>query len=99
MLKAEAQPRYYPLYKLSLEELKIAKKYILKNLQKGFIIPSSSLYTSPILIAKKLGGGLHFYIDFRRLNTIIKKDYYPLPLINKVIQQISKAKIYTKLNI
>ena len=74
VLEAEAIPGYCPLYKLLLEELKAAKKYILENLQKGFIVPSSSLYASPILMAKKPGRGLRFCVDFRRLNAITKKD-------------------------
>jgi hypothetical protein len=30
---------------------------------------------------------------------IIKKDYYLLPLLNKVLIRIAKAKVYTKLDI
>lgn len=85
ILEAEAQPGYCPLYKLSLEELKAAKKYILDNLEKGFIVPSSALYVSPILMARKPNRGLRFCVDFRRLNAITKKDCYPLPLIDKVL--------------
>ncbi|KAL2695017.1 hypothetical protein AAEP93_007409 [Penicillium crustosum] len=99
ILEAEAQPGYCPLYKLSLEELKAAKKYILDNLEKGFIVPSSAPYASPILMARKPNGGLRFCVDFRRLNAITKKDCYPLPLIDEVLQRTSKAKIYTKLDI
>ena len=57
VLEAEAQPGYCPLYKLSLYELKEAREYIMKNLKKGFIVPSSAPYASPILMAKKPGGG------------------------------------------
>jgi hypothetical protein len=48
---------------------------------------------------KKANRGLHFYIDFRRLNNITQKDRYPLPLINETLSRLSKAKIYTKLDI
>ncbi|KAI3220470.1 hypothetical protein DTO012A9_10171 [Penicillium roqueforti] len=99
ILEAEAQPGYCPLYKLSLDELKAAKQYILDNLEKGFIVPSSAPYASPILMAKKPGGGLRFCVDFRRLNAITRKDCYPLPLIDEVLQRTSKAKFFTKLDI
>jgi hypothetical protein len=33
------------------------------------------------------------------LNTIIIKNYYPLPLIQEILARLSKAKIYTKLDI
>lgn len=99
VLEAEAQPGYCPLYKLSLDELKAAKQYIVENLDKGFIVPSASPYASPILMAKKPGGGLRFCVDFRKLNAITKKDCYPLPLIDEVLQRTSKAKYFTKLDI
>ncbi|KAI1828762.1 hypothetical protein DTO006G1_9961 [Penicillium roqueforti] len=99
VLEAEAQPGYCPLYKLSFDELKAAKQYIMDNLEKGFIVPSSAPYASPILMAKKPGGGLRFCVDFRRLNGISKKDCYPLPLIDEVLQRTSKAKFFTKLDI
>ena len=38
-------------------------------------------------------------MDYRKLNCIIKKDKYPLPLINKIFRRIIKAKIFIKLDI
>ena len=90
---------YKPLYKINIEELEVVGEYILDNLYKGFIISSNTLFTSPILIVKKLEGGLYFYINYYKLNTIIYKDYYPLSLINKILEYISKVKIFTKLDI
>ena len=62
---------YSPLYKMSSEELEAAQEYILNNLNKGFIIPSQSPYTSLILMAWKPSGGLHFCVDYWKLNSII----------------------------
>jgi hypothetical protein len=70
-----------------------------RNLSKGFIVPSSSPFQSPILMAQKPGGGLRFCVDYRKLNSLTKKDRYPLPLIDEMLQRVSKAKIYTKLDI
>jgi hypothetical protein len=58
-----------PLYKRL-----VVKKYINKHLDKGFIYPSISLAAAPILLAKKLGRGIQFYINYRGLNTIIIKN-------------------------
>ena len=38
-------------------------------------------------------------MDYRKLNRIIKKNKYPLPLIDKIFRRITKAKVFTKLNI
>jgi hypothetical protein len=43
---------------MSCEELQTLRDWLNENLQKGFIRPSSSAVTSPVLFVKKLGGGL-----------------------------------------
>ena len=45
-------------YPISKDELLVVKKYIDKYLNKGFIRPSISLIAAPILLAKKLEGGI-----------------------------------------
>jgi hypothetical protein len=53
---------------MTTEELEIVKKYLTDNLAKGFIEPSQAPFATPVLFAKKPGGGLRFCIDFRKLN-------------------------------
>ncbi|EED18986.1 gag/polymerase/env polyprotein, putative [Talaromyces stipitatus ATCC 10500] len=98
-LEKEVELGYCLLYCMSAEELYAAKDYIVENLDKGFIVLSNAPFASPILMAKKPGGRLYFCVDYQWLNTITRKDYYPLPFIDKVFEQISQAKIFTKLNI
>ena len=38
-------------------------------------------------------------MDYRKLNCIIKKDKYPLPLIDETFNRIIKTKVFTKLDI
>jgi hypothetical protein len=45
-------------YLISKDKLLVVKKYINKYLNKGFIRPSISLIAAPILLTKKLGGGI-----------------------------------------
>ena len=56
------------------DELLVVKKYINKHLNKGFIYPSILLVAAPILFAKKPGGGIQFYVNYRELNAIIIKN-------------------------
>jgi len=95
----ESSLGYSPLYKHTLEELEAAKQYITDNLSKGFIVPSSAPFASPILFARKHDGGLRFCVDYRKLNAITKKNQYPLPLIDETLERISRAKVFTKLDI
>jgi hypothetical protein len=103
-LKDKADPvrdiSYRLIYKINAEELKAAYKYIIKNLEKEFIASSLALFASPILMARHLSmGKLRFCVDFRRLNTITKKDRYLIPLVNKLIDRLAGAKYFTKLDI
>ena len=70
-----------------------------KNLVKGFIKPSSSSYTSLILFVLKKSGSLRFYVDYRRLNTITKKNRYPIPLIQEIIARLVGIRYFTRFNI
>ena len=65
---------YKKPYLISKNKLLVIKKYINKYLNKGFICPNISLIATPILLIKKLGGGIQFYINYRGLNTIIIKN-------------------------
>ena len=61
-------------YLMSKDELLVIKKYINKYLNKGFICFSMFLVAAFILLAKKLGGGIRFYINYRGFNAIIIKN-------------------------
>ena len=63
--------RPYPIFK---DKLLVIKKYINKYLNTGFIYSSISLAAIPIFFAKKPGGGIQFYINYRGLNAIIIKN-------------------------
>ena len=81
-----------PLYSMSRDELLLLRKTLNDLLDKGFIRVSNSPAAAPILFVKKPGGGLRFCVDYRALNSITRKDRYPLPLINETLERIGKAK-------
>ena len=90
---------YSPLYKISTAELEILKEHLEEDLHKGFISPSQAPWASPVLFVLKPGGGLRFCVDYRKLNSITKKDRYPIPLIDEILARINIKKIFTKLDI
>ena len=49
---------YKKLYLILKDKLLVIKKYINKHLNKGFIYPSILPVAAPILLTKKLGGGI-----------------------------------------
>jgi hypothetical protein len=52
-LKDNNTLRYSLLYKITIAELKTVKKYLINNLDKGFIKASQALYAAPVLFVKK----------------------------------------------
>ena len=52
-----------------------------------------------MLFIKKPRGSLRFYVDYRSLNAVTVKNRYPLPLILETLNRLSRAKIFTKLDI
>ncbi len=75
------------------------KSYIEEELAKGFIHPSTSPASAGFFFVKKKDGGLHPCIDYRSLNDITSKFRYPLPLVPAALEQLRRAKYFTKLDL
>ena len=68
-------------------------------MDKGFIKISFLFIAVLVIFVKKPGGSLYFYIDYQALNTVTVKNWYPILLIQEILNRLSKAHIYIKLNI
>ena len=51
----------------------------------GVIRLSHSPWASPVVLVPKKDGHLCFCVDYRHLNRITKKDVYPLPRIDDIL--------------
>ena len=71
-----------PIMRLPFGKREIEKEEVNKMLTMGVIDPSSSLWSSPVILVKKKDGSTRFYVDYRKLNDVTVKDEYPLPLIS-----------------
>ncbi|EEB96985.1 hypothetical protein MPER_03786, partial [Moniliophthora perniciosa FA553] len=58
----------------------------------------SATKVAPVFFVKKKDGKLRFVQDYRQFNTVTVKNRYPLPLIDELINQLTGAKYFTKLD-
>lgn len=66
---------------------------------KGWIRPSSSPYGAPIIFIRKKTGELRMVIDYRALNSQTRKDVYPLPRIDDLLDRLAGAKVLSALDL
>ena len=67
-------------------------------LKRGIIQPSSSPWSSPIVVVRKKDGTLRFCVDYRKLNAATTKDVFPLPRVDDLVDCLGGAKIFTTLD-
>ena len=87
------------LYNLSEQELAVLKNYIDKHLRSGFITHSKSSAASLILFVKKKNDSLQLCVNYWGLNVIFIKNKYFISLISEILNHLSHAWIFTKLNL
>ena len=79
-------------YRAPLLKRQIIDEEIDKMLNDDIIRPSSSPWSSPVLIVPKKDGTSRFCVDYRHLNSVTKKDRYPLPQIQDIFDSIGEVR-------
>ena len=75
-------------------------KHLIKDmLNKNIIQHSSSPWASPVVLVQKKDGSLRFCIDYRKVNAVTRKDVYPLPPVDNILDTLSSCKWFTTLNL
>ena len=98
-LLPDTRPPAGPVYRHTEKEEAVLKQYILDNLKIGRIQPSNSPCSSPVLFSPKKDGTLRLCVDYRGLNAITKRNRYPLPLIEDVLDSLKGSKYFTTMDL
>ena len=75
------------------------KAEVEKMLQHGVIRESSSPCSSPIVTIKKKDGSWRFCVDFRKVNSMTRRDAYPLPRIDETLEALAGSQFFTTLDL
>jgi hypothetical protein len=92
-------PIYKTPYKMATPELAELKEHIKEFLEKGFILPSSSLWGAPVIFVPKKDGTQRLCVDYHALNEVTVKNKCPLPRIDNLFDQLHGACVFSKIDL
>ena len=99
ILQSGTDPISLKPYRYSAAQRDVIEKLVEELLQSEFIQPSSSPFSSPIVLVKKKDGSWRMCIDYRQLNKHTIKNQYPIPLIEELFEELGSARWFTKLDL
>src|SRR5258708_7070147 len=80
-------------------EQKELDEFLRENLANGCICPSKSPIGAPVFFVKTKEGSLCLVQDYWKLNEIMIKNSYPLPLVSDVLTRLHDAEWFTTLDL
>ena len=86
-------------YRVPYAQQEVVRKLVKDMEDNDIIRKSSSPWTSPVVMVKKKDGSLRFCVDFRKLNEATRKDTYPLPRIDEMLDKLGRSTIFTTLDL
>jgi hypothetical protein len=94
-----APPPFWPTYWLSPVEQTEVKSKLTDLVEKGLVEPSTSPYGAPIVYVGKKDGSLRMVQEYCYLNKITFMNWYPLPRIDDLLDNISGMKYFTSFDL
>ena len=95
----EAQPIRQGVRRISLSRKTEVTKLVKEMLDKRIITQSSSPWATPIVLVGKKDRSYHFCVDYRKLNSVTRKDAYPLPRIDETLDMLHSSKWFSTLDL
>jgi len=99
ILRENVKPIKQKFYRLSKLKSDILKEELTKLINKKLIEPSSSEWSSPVVLVPKHNGKWRMCVDYRKVNNVTKKDSYSIPNIDEIFDSLDGAKIFTTLDL
>jgi len=98
-LVAGAKPVYIRPYRYPPALKDEIEKQIQDMLDKGLIQPSSSPFSSPLLLVKKKDGTWRPCVDYRYLNALTVRGKFPIPIFDELVDELAGASWFSTLDL
>ena len=85
--------------RIAEKKKEVVKEEVLRMLELKVVRGSNSPWSSPIVLVTKKDGTVRFCVDYRKLNEVTKKDAYPLPRIDDILDALRGAKYFCTLDL
>jgi hypothetical protein len=86
-------------YRHTFSQKNEIEKMVQELLNAGVIRPSTSPYSSSLVMVLKKEGSWRMCLDFRALNKLTIKDKFPIPVIDDLLDELNGAQFFTKLHL
>ncbi|UYV71491.1 K02A2.6-like [Cordylochernes scorpioides] len=96
---SDSRPIKQRPYRVSPVEKRAIQTEVDKMIKMGIVQPSESPWSSPVVLVKKKDGSWRFCVDYRKLNKVTKKDVYPLPRNDDVLDSLTGAKFFSSMDL
>jgi len=96
---SDTTPVRSPPYRCAPPKLQVFKQMVNELLEQGVIRPSKSPYASPAFLIPKNSSGSQLVVDYRKVNSKILFDSYPLPTIDQALEQFHGAVVFSVLDL
>ena len=95
-LKDGMKPVRQRLRRMGQEQMQALREEVDKLLKADFIRPvDTAEWVSPTVVAPKKDGRWRVCVDFKPLNAATKKDPYPLPFIDEILDTVAGYERYS----
>jgi len=91
----DARPIKQTLRKQPFHLLDKINEHAKEMIRAGVVEPSISPWTSNLVVVKKKDGSLRYCVDYLKINSVTRRDAYPLPRIDACLDALSGAKLFS----